>query len=263
MNQGRRNLSTKPTDAPEANWVPLRQAVFAFGIPDFPPLQELTATLQKTSGAQRAEIDINEATFSFHFFSEDGKEEFLGGPPWGILQKPPLQEPSNYNTDARLDAEALFNKEGLVKISDDDEAKSLTKRLDSVRKATGLVWNQFFLRTFDRAVSSGSIVLHARPHRVSARFKRLPADAWAVLEVSDWQNGVAIAPDGTSYWSIHVQPAAIETRPTDEPSGMEVTDIQTTPASASTASEQAVQPVRKRGRRPSVSPQVEEKMRAD
>lgn len=193
-----------------------------------------------------------------------GEAEVLGGPPWAILQEPVLAE--TRNTDARLDAEALFNKEGLVRISD-DEAENLTKRLDAVRKATGLVWNQFFLRTFDRAVLLGSIVLHARPHRVSARFKRLPADVWPILQVSDWQNGVAVAPDGTAYWSIHVQPAAVVIRPTDEApqtrAGIEATDIETTPASANTTSEKAAQPVRKRGRRRSVSPQVEKKMRAD
>ncbi|MFZ1884651.1 MAG: hypothetical protein WAU53_13880, partial [Rhodoplanes sp.] len=93
------------------------------------PLQELTATLQKTSGAQGAEIDTNNETFSFHFLSENGKVEFLVGSPWEILQKPLLQEPSN--TDARLDAEAVFNKEGLVKISD-DEAADFATRLDAV-----------------------------------------------------------------------------------------------------------------------------------
>ena len=244
--------------------MPLRQAVFAFGIPDLLPLQELTATLQKTSGAQGAEIDTNNETFSFHFLSENGKVEFLVGSPWEILQKPLLQEPSN--TDARLDAEALFNKEGLVKISD-DEAADFATRLDAVRKATGLVWNQFFLRTFDRAVLSGSIVLHARPHRVSARFKRLPADVWSILQVLDWQNGVAVAPDGTAYWSIYVQPAAVVTKPTDEApktrAGIEVTDVETTPASANATLEQAAQPLRKRGRRPSVSPEVVNRMHAD
>jgi hypothetical protein len=242
--------------------VPLSHAVFAFG-PDFASLQELTTTLETNSGAQKVEIDRDNAIFSFHFWSENGKAAVLGGPPWAILQEPVLAETSN--TDARLDAEALFNKEGLVKISD-DEAENLTKRLDAVRKATGLVWNQFILRTFDRAVLSGSIVLHARPHRASARFKRLPADVWPVLQVLDWQNGVAVAPEGTAYWSIHVQPAAIATRLTDETPNMgdmEVTDIKATPASAGTTSEQAVQPVRKRGRRLSVSPQVEKKMRAD
>jgi hypothetical protein len=274
--------------------VPLRQAVFAFGIPDFLPLQELTATLQNKSGAQAAEIDTDNATFSFHFFSEDGKEEFLGGPPWELLPNPLLPESSI--TDPWLDAEALFNKEGIARISD-DEAENLAKRLEAVREATGLVWNQFLLRTFDQAVSSGSIILHARPHRVSARFKRLPADVWPVLEVSDWQNGVAIAPDGTSYWSVHAEPAfdeklsedatvvseSVAQKAADErrvttsssavPKPVGSVDATAQPdsikgryrTSASEISEPAEQQLggRNRGRPASVGPRVEAAMRAD
>jgi hypothetical protein len=97
---------------------------------------------------------------------------------------------------------------------------------------------------------------------VSARFKRLPADVWPVLQVLDWQNGVAVAPEGTAYWSIHVQAAAAVIRPTDEAPQTRA-GIKATPGSANTTSEEAAQPDRKRGRRPSVSPQVEKKMRAD
>ncbi len=42
----------------------------------------------------------------------------------------------------------------------------------------------------------------------------IPADVWALLEIADWQNGVAVAPDGTEYWSIHVQRLAVEARST-------------------------------------------------
>jgi hypothetical protein len=56
---------------------------------------------------------------------------------------------------------------------------------------------------FDHAVMAGAVVLYARPAKLTAEFVRIPADAWAMLKVIDCKNGVAIAPDGTRYWSVH------------------------------------------------------------
>jgi hypothetical protein len=55
---------------------------------------------------------------------------------------------------------------------------------------------------FDRSVSEGKIIIFARSP-TSAPFKVLPSDVWLSLTVSDWRHGVAFAPDGTVYSSIH------------------------------------------------------------
>jgi hypothetical protein len=59
------------------------------------------------------------------------------------------------------------------------------------------------VRSFDRAISTKSVVLYAQVGDLSAPFKRLPAHVWPLLMVADWASGKAIAPDGTVYWSIH------------------------------------------------------------
>jgi hypothetical protein len=105
------------------------------------------------------------------------------------------------------------------------------------------------LRAFDRAVSTGAAVLYARTQTVAADFERLPADVWALLDVVDWQDGVAFAPDGTAYWSIHVQRPAVDVPPTHAPS--------TSNALASPVLKRA------RGRKPHKREVVEEAMRHD
>jgi hypothetical protein len=75
------------------------------------------------------------------------------------------------------------------------------------------------LRAFDRAVSTGAVVLYARRQTVSADFEQLPTDVWPLLEVADWQNGAAVAPDGTTYWSIHVQQSTVGVKSSGEKRG--------------------------------------------
>jgi hypothetical protein len=94
-----------------------------------------------------------------------------------------------------------------------------SNRYRAVREATGLVWRHFMLRAFDRAVSTGAIVLYARRQSVSADFEQLPADVWPLLQVVDWQNGAAVAPDSTTYWSIHVQPSTVGLKSSGEKRG--------------------------------------------
>jgi hypothetical protein len=142
---------------------------------------------------------------------DEGGVQVFFGPPWAIIE-----EPRETILNPRLEAEALFNAEGLVRISDEEAARA-SKQYRAVRDATGLVWRQFMLRAFDRAVSTGAAVLYARTQTVAADFERLPADVWALLNVVDWQNGVAVAPDGTAYWSIHVQHSAVDVSPTHAP----------------------------------------------
>jgi hypothetical protein len=58
-------------------------------------------------------------------------------------------------------------------------------------------------KRFDRAVIAGTVILYARPEKITAGFVQIPGDVWSLLRVTDWKNAVATAPDGTRYWSIH------------------------------------------------------------
>jgi hypothetical protein len=202
---------------PKKTWLPLRRAVFAFGmtedealaaIHDRPFLElskeevgsaapysrrQLAKKLKQLSGADDAEIDPDRSTFSFDFSALA-----IGGPPWGFLDRP-----ETVPTDPRADAESLFNKEGIVRISDEEAAFHQRQR-ESVSKATGVVFRQLMLRSFAQAVATSSIKLYAQIGSVSERFQQFPATVWPLLEVVDWNNGIAIAPDRTTYWSIHV-----------------------------------------------------------
>ena len=221
-------MSKKQWAQPEADWLPLRKAVFTFGAPEDSiandlhdkalnkltepemvesgvapfSIRQLTKMLEEESGAKKVEINPTSSSFSFSF-EFDGGASSMGGSPWAIIEEPPE---TAGNFDPRLNAEALFNTEGLVRIGD-EEAARYAKQFDAVRKATGLVWRQFMLRAFDHAVSTGAAVLYARIQDVSAPFERLPIDVWPILNVVDWQNGVAVAPALTAYWSIHVRPS--------------------------------------------------------
>ena len=216
-------LSKNQRVEPAADWLPLNRAVFTFGVAaddtdlrdkPFDALTDaeiveigatpfskrrLTQMLEEKSGATRAEIDSGVLTFSF-FFVGNGST-LIGGPPWTILNE---SAETAVSPDPPVAAEAATNAEEFVRI-DDEQAARQSKRYRAVREATGLVWRQFMLRAFDRAVSSEAVMLYARRQTVSADFEQLPGDVWPFLEVADWQNGVAVAPDGTTYWSIHVQ----------------------------------------------------------
>ena len=98
-------------------------------------LRQLTKALEEESGARKVRIDRTSATFSFQF--PDGSVS--GGTPWAILR-----EFSDIKIDPQILAEALFNKEGLVRIRDADVEKN-AKQFAAVRIATGLVWRQLML----------------------------------------------------------------------------------------------------------------------
>jgi hypothetical protein len=231
---------------PECDWLPVRKATFEFGIADDDepsdvrerslesrfslaafrksirvhdnspvnrlkdaelaevttgPLsrKQLANILERESGAQRTEIDRDSGTFSFSFFHNG----VFGGRPWAILRVA-----TEVKIDPRIEAEALFNKEGIVRIRDEDAERN-AKLWAAVHRATGLVWRQHILTAFDRAVSDRTVLLYGRPQNILANFKRLPADAWPLLDVKSWEAGLAVAPDGTAYWSIHAQPSAV------------------------------------------------------
>jgi hypothetical protein len=256
-------VSDKQWTEPQDNWIPLRQAVFVFGMTedkevaamhgqpflglttdDFASIatdpqeglqklnkklksevndakiaervnapssrRQLTEMLKDQSGADGAEIDANTSTFLFRSRSVSGSgASLLDVSPWELEHKK-----RDHCPEPQLDAQALFNKEGPVRIPD-EEAALHEKQYQSARKAAGLVFRQFMVRSFDRAISTKSVVLYAQVGDLSGPFKRLPAHVWPLLKVADWANGVAVAPDGTAYWSIHVQRSSAETPPAE------------------------------------------------
>jgi hypothetical protein len=218
-------LTKKRWAEPKANWLPLRQAVFTFGMaaddaaadligstpvrhPTPFSTRQLTQMLADRSGASKAEIDPIGSTFLFSF----GAKGVFGGPPWAIVDEP---RETAKGLDAWVTAEAVFNKEGFVSVDDKEKAA----RHRAVREATGLVWRQFILHAFDRAVTTGAVTLYARRQALSADFEQLPTDVWPLLEVVDWSNGMAIAADGTPYWSIHCRPPTTGAKSSGEKRG--------------------------------------------
>jgi hypothetical protein len=240
---------------PDVDWLPLGKATFKFGIadddgpsdvrekPSNEPTNDgivedtkvsfsqnqLTELLKEQSGARSTEIDQGTASFTFNFIHVGGGASVIGGTPWAILR-----EARAVKIDPKIEAEALFAREGIVRIRDED-AEKYAKQYAAVRRATGLAWRQFMLSAFDRAVWNRSIVLYARSTSVSANFQRIPADAWPLLKVIDWQNGVAVAPDRTIYSAIHVGPSisgdvlleksATSTQPTRERAKIILTEL--------------------------------------
>jgi len=227
-------LSKKHWIKPEPDWLPLRKAPFALlkrgasprlAVPEevspSEPLERIEdwAAVEKThlgendetsveaveqilaekSGAERVEIDPKGATFSFWFGPPQtgGGTSVISGSPWVILD----WEQRETAVDPRREAEDLFDPRCIT--VDDQTAAREAKRYRAICRATGLVWRQYMLRSFDRAVSRGTAMLIGRPKTFSAPFERLPGDVWPLLQVIDWENGVAVAPDGTRYFSIH------------------------------------------------------------
>jgi hypothetical protein len=212
------SASVEAWNEPQVDWMPLRLAVFKFGmteddeaagIHDKPFLgiskedfahpgflhqklkkreandaeianrttvpfsrSQLAGMLERKSGARRAEINPNTLTFSFSFRSGS----IIAAAPWGFLAE---RSKGDAQAEPRLDAEALFNKEGFV-IIPDDEAAEHEKQYESAREAAGLVFRQFMVRAFDRAVSAKAVALFGRPGIISADFNRLPADVWSL-----------------------------------------------------------------------------------
>jgi hypothetical protein len=217
----------------QPDWVPIRLAVFRFDVSpdparrlrpfteaelkasseapktDFsetPPspkliplaLDQLAEMLKARSGAREVQIDPHEGTFSFSAQSFSGGGSCTGGPPWAMLATLPD------DADAQRETKPLPNKEGFVRISDEEAARE-AERWEAIRKEIGFVWHQFMLRSFDRTVSSNLVKLFARVESPTAPFVQVPADAWPVLDIIDWQNGIAIDPQGTLYYSIHAK----------------------------------------------------------
>lgn len=182
---------------------------------------EMEQLLKEKTGAIETQIDIENATFSFSFKLSSGAMT-TGGPPWSLLRTgDSLPEP----TEGVVEFSELMNsdttKVGLTRI--ETPGPTFAKE---IRFATGVVWRQFMLHAFDRAVASGDLLLYARPRNDSEAFSVLPTDLWPRLEVIDWGKGDAIAASGTAYWSIHAQltpelkaEATSESKPLSEKKG--------------------------------------------
>jgi hypothetical protein len=187
---------------PEREWLPLRRAVFAFHLErggewsylGQPGLHSITDLLSKND---ILEVELNPLNTSFSFSCKtDSGAEILVGTPWTILETPQKAE-----LDPLTEAEALFER-SLVHLEDDEAARQ--KRIVSrIRLVTSILWRRFMLPGFGTGVSSGAVTLFARPQVVTAKFQHLSADLWPILKILDWENGAAVAPDGTAYWSMH------------------------------------------------------------
>jgi hypothetical protein len=164
------------------------------------PMQEIISLLKKHTGISDVKIDKSNPMFVFSYQRAAGGAVSLGVAPW---QGNSIPRDADACVDPQLAAEALFNKgEGFRYVSDDEVD---TKIQETIRFATGLVWRQYMLRAFDRAVSTKAVLLYARVQKTTAPLELIPVDIWPLLHVADWEKGVAVAPDGTAYWSIQAE----------------------------------------------------------
>jgi hypothetical protein len=229
---------------PQDGWIPLGLAIFRFGIadaeapiaradlfsveafeqskdrevskvryePELPTLEYLTELLQNHANAFKAEINREEGRFLFSFTLAGGGAGCHGGTPWAILWEPdeslklnPRLETLLKNSGFISDIEGPY--EGFARVSDDEAAEG-TRQSERVRFATGLVWRRFMLRAFYHAVKAGRVKLFARWPSTIDDFQELPFDIWPLLDVVDWEHGVARDIQGRLYSSIHVADAA-------------------------------------------------------
>lgn len=179
-------------------------------------LEYLAEVLRKQADASKVEIDRDEGRFQFFFTSSDGGARCQGGKPWEILWEP--DDELRKLNDARL--EALLNSAGLAsdyeapfkgfaKVGDDEAAEG-SRQSEGVRFATGLVWRRYMLLAFDRAVAAGGLKLFARVPSPRDDFEILPSDIWPLLDILNWEFGIARDPEGTTYYRIY---AAVVTAP--------------------------------------------------
>jgi hypothetical protein len=202
-------------------WIPLSRAVFAWAFgnasksnpANTKPISELTdqeiaesaktplskseleEVLKEKTRADQVSINETDATFRFGFHTGHGAI-VSGGPPWALLKPLPAEFVEPWEEVVELSA--VVKSGQLVRIESDDPSRD-----NLIRQAVGLVWRQLMLRPFDHAIASGDLALYARPQSVSQEFTVLPPDIWPVLAIVDWEKGVASAPDGAIYCSIH------------------------------------------------------------
>jgi hypothetical protein len=169
-------------------------------------IRALENILTAKTHARSVKIDQEGGRFTFCFDVPSGGASITGGSPWEILSDPG----KDFILDPRVEAEALFNKEGLVRFSE-KEASYDAEQNKALREVTGLVWRRFMLPAFDRSVSAGKVKIYARVHSAMAPFQALPSTLWPLLEVLDWQHGIARDLEGALYYSLHATGALFVT----------------------------------------------------
>jgi hypothetical protein len=207
---------TKKWTEPEAEWVPLKQAIFRFGVADAEngtasdlsnaqlyelkeaeigvsviallSLAQLTEVLKDKSGASTAAIDVPTSTFSIHF--AEGRTRSFKGAPWELLNEIPHRViyPPHMHT---------------FYLEQDFEEKA--KRGNAVRAAINLVWLRLMIPAFNRAIETGKVALYARSRIDSVYFERLPATVFGLS--STWSIGIMEWP-----WLSIVRRSGISTR---------------------------------------------------
>jgi hypothetical protein len=173
-----------------------------------PTLEHLTKLLTEQAGASKAEIDREEGLFQFWFTLPGGGAARQGGAPWAILWEPYPSVKLDPRIQTLLNTSSLISDleapyAGFAKIGDDEAAEG-DRQSEAVRLATSLVWRRVILPAFDRAVKAGQVELYARWPLTGDDFRRLPSDIWPLLDVANWEHGVAHDIQGTIYTSIHV-----------------------------------------------------------
>jgi hypothetical protein len=183
-----KKTSAEPCD----NWVPLKLGVFTFhGLaPDGEQLTDWCKIMAMRSNCVERAIDQETMSFIFHLLPNH--ELSLTAAPWILLEEDWFHRGFKWTGTG----EAKFSS---------TPHRDLPSIMDAVRDATDFVWNKRLLPAFAEAVTGGAVVVYARPHSLLAPFAQFPRDLWPVTRVVDWPNGTAFGPDGSVYYSLHVQ----------------------------------------------------------
>jgi hypothetical protein len=164
--------------------------------PDPLSLYNLRKTLRDKAGADHAEINLENASFTISFKGPPGA--CWSCAPWHLnLSRDPVE------IDPKLEWEARFNKGNGFVIVDDETATLSAQQLEAVHSASDHVWNQLMLPAFAQWVRDGRIRIYAQVESHRAQFQELPAHLCSKLTIENWHDGTAYDPNGDRYYSIH------------------------------------------------------------
>ena len=203
---------------PKNDWLPIARAVFSlygagrtWDTDTTAGLGRLTSRRQESRGlnhadlcellrsntkARSAEIDSATTSFRFTFHTKGAGAVCMGGPPWELIK-----EVKTAISKKRAADNKAATGSGFKLVNHIDPAAIVQHRL--IRASAGLVWHQYMLRDFDRAVAAGTVIVWARVGHLQSGFSPLAPDIWPLLTIVDWINGVAIGPDEVVYYSLH------------------------------------------------------------
>lgn len=218
----------------EIGWLPLWKAVFIFGVtedprpgdaektgerlsaaevigPQYFSFNELREALRNGSGAYRADIDPDTCGFLFKYSEDDPGYWINHAMPWYWLAD---DRPVPALTPWDL-AEALFDDNATARARDRSRAADV-----AIKQVCRLIRSNF-----DIAVACGYVSVYGRPQNITSEFVLLPADTWHLFKITDWEHGVAVLPNGTSYFSVYVGLSTKETSSTDGLKAAPLTEI--------------------------------------